>query len=418
MKKIGHIHLDAVGGIAGDMFVAALLDARPDLQIRVFDDIAALIPDDVGQAVLCQGLSGGIAARRFMLEETHPAHDSHAGHDHRDCQHHGHHEHSHDGSFAALVRRIEAACLHPGTGIQAVGILRRLAEAESKMHRVPVEEVHFHEIAAWDSLMDVVAAGSLVAALAGFSWSVSALPTGRGLVKTQHGLLPVPAPATAELLRGFSWRDDGAEGERVTPTGAAILAHLIDPGLSAHAKGRLLCAGTGAGSRDIPGLPNILRALVFQPPEAEAGDGGNEIVVLSFDIDDMSGEEIGIAAQRLRANEGVLDLGVGSRLGKKGRPVADFRLLVVPQFLAAVSRRCFAETSTIGLRWHIEQRLCLAREAVSVDHQEATLRCKRVARPDGTFTCKVESDDLESGDSLVERRRVKHCAERKGVGRQ
>ena len=129
--------------------------------------------------------------------------------------------------FPEIARLISSAKLHPGTADQAIAILRRLAEAESRMHRVPVDEVHFHEIADWDSLMDVVAAGSIAAALAQCSWSVSDLPRGDGLVRTRHGLLPIPAPATVELLRGFRWRDDGVGGERVTPTGAAIVAHLV-----------------------------------------------------------------------------------------------------------------------------------------------------------------------------------------------
>ena len=127
-----------------------------------------------------------------------------------------------------MVARIEAAPLSSGTAAHATAILRHLAEAEAAIHHVPVNEVHFHEIGDWDSLMDVTAAGSVAAALEGARWSVSALPRGDGLVRTRHGLLPVPAPATAWLLEGFTWRDDGIGGERVTPTGAAILRHLVE----------------------------------------------------------------------------------------------------------------------------------------------------------------------------------------------
>lgn len=258
MTEYGHIHLDAVGGVAGDMFVAALLDAIPDLRQRVFADLAASLPMHCGSPTLSEGLSGGIAACRFALYEAHENHhagDGHAGH-----------SHDHAVFYPEIASRIASTKLHPGTAEQALAILRRLAEAESRTHRVSVDEVHFHEIADWDSLMDVVAAGSIAAALAHCSWSISELPRGNGLVRTRHGLLPVPAPATVDLLRGFRWRDDGIGGERVTPTGAAILAHLVEANQVAAACGTLCASGTGAGTRELDGMPNILRALVFASP--------------------------------------------------------------------------------------------------------------------------------------------------------
>ena len=126
-----------------------------------------------------------------------------------------------------MVGRIRTAALADGSAEQAVAILTLIAGVEAAIHQVPIEDVHFHEIADWDLLLDVVAAGSIAAALPAARWTVSPLPRGGGLVKTQHGLLPVPAPATAALLTGFAWRDDGVGGERVTPTGAAILRHLV-----------------------------------------------------------------------------------------------------------------------------------------------------------------------------------------------
>ena len=258
--------------------------------------------------------------------------------------------------------RIRAAALSPGTAEHAVGILTVLAEAESHIHGVPVEEVHFHEIADWDSLMDVVAAGSIVAALPGAGWSVSELPLGGGFVRTRHGLMPVPAPATARLLDGFAWRQDGVAGERVTPTGAAILRHVGARGRPPG--GRLLGAGAGAGTRELPGRPNILRALVFETTGTAVAP--EAVAVLSFDIDDMTGEEIGVAAERLREVEGVLDLSFDARFGKKGRPLHGFRLLVAPEAVEDVAERCLVETSTIGLRWRIETRRVLERRQSTV----------------------------------------------------
>lgn len=431
-----HVHLDAVGGAAGDMFVAALIDAFPELRSRVLADLAAVMPACAGTPRLEEGVSGGISALRFALvaDHDHPhdhphdhghdhphdhAHDHHDhGHDHHHDHAHDHHDHGHTHShpdadaapvrFPEIAARISAAALSPGTAAEAIAILRRLAEAESRMHRVPVDEVHFHEIADWDSLMDVVAAGSIAAALAGATWSVSELPLGGGTIRAAHGRLPVPAPATAEILKGFLWRDDGVFGERVTPTGGAILAHLAPAG-GVRRCGALKAVGCGAGSRDLPGVPNILRALVFAPGAAAPGTG-DAVTVLGFDVDDMSGEEIGVAAERLRALSGVLDVSLGARVGKKGRPLTDFRILARPEAFEDVCEACFRETSTIGLRWRSEERRVLARAAESAMVEGVALRRKRSERPGGA-SVKVESDDLAGLGSLAQRRKAARLAE-------
>ncbi|HEV2674729.1 MAG TPA: LarC family nickel insertion protein [Aliidongia sp.] len=396
------IHLDAVGGIAGDMFVAALLDAFPDLRDRVLADARAVLPDGYG-ARLIESRNGALRGLSFGLAE--PAHD-----------HEGHHHHGHEGgagSFLDMVGRIRSAALSPGTSEQAVAILTLIAEVEAAIHQVPVETVHFHEIADWDSLLDVVAAGSIAAALSGSHWTVSPLPRGGGLVETQHGLLPVPAPATVALLTGFAWRDDGVGGERVTPTGAAILRHLIGgEGSGATLSGRLAAVGTGAGTRTLQGIPNVLRALVFDAAPAPAPR--QRVTTVGFEIDDMTGEEIAVAADRLRAVEGVLDLTVGQVQGKKGRVMQSFRLLVRPDRTDAAIERCLLETSTIGLRVGEDQRVVLPRRLSTAEADGAVIGIKTVERAGG-WTLKAESDDL-AGDSLEARRRLKHLAER-GIDR-
>lgn len=414
----GHVHLDAVGGVAGDMFVAALLDALPMLRTRVFADIDAVMPDDVGRPLLSEGSSGGLAVRRFgLLPDKKEMASAPVSNRMRDDAH----NHSLPGRpldahrngtrLVDLNASINAARLYPGTAAQAATILRRLAEAESRIHQVPLDEVHFHEVGDWDSLMDVVAAGSISAALAGWTWSVSELPQGGGLVQTRHGLLPVPTPATAELLTGFRWRDDGCTGERVTPTGAAILTHLVaEPTKALPSWTRLICSGMGAGTQDLLGIPNILRAMVYAFDTHRADD--DDVIVVMFDIDDMSGEEIGIAADRLGAAAGVLDVSLGMRVGKKGRPVNDFRLLVVPTQLESVIELCLGETSTIGLRWHRARRHRLTRETGTLVVGGRTLRHKSVERPCGDRTVKVESDDLARVDTLAARRRLQVHVER------
>ena len=370
-----HIHLDAAGGIAGDMFVAALLDALPDLRERVLADLASVLPDGA-RPTLHEGTSQSLRCLRFGLAE--PVDPASAP----------------PSDYRGMIRLIERARLASGTAGHAVAILAILADAEAAIHRVPVDQVHFHEIGEWDSLMDVVAAGSIAASLSGASWSVSPLPLGGGFVASRHGRLPVPAPATTAILTGFAWRDDGVGGERVTPTGAAILRHLVGgerPDIL-----HLEAVGTGGGTRSLPDMPNILRAIVTREVVEPRGE---QVMVLSFEIDDMTGEEIGVASERLRALDGVLDLSTVTRRGKKSRPQESFRLLVWPDALEAVRIACLTETSTIGLRWHMEDRLCLPRESAERDG----VRIKRVDRPDGNVTIKAESDDL-TDDGLAARR--------------
>ncbi len=442
---MAHIHLDAVGGIAGDMFVAALLDAFPDLRDRVLADAQAVLPTGYegqlreARSGVLRGLGfglAGVATGRGHHGDDGDGHggDHHggeghhgagfAGADHHSADHHStdhpsndHHsaDHHHDhgaGSFPDMVERIRQAGLADGSAEQAVAILTLIARVEAEIHQVPIEAVHFHEIADWDSLLDVVAAGSIAAALPGTQWTVSPLPRGGGLVRTQHGLLPVPAPATAALLTGFAWRDDGVGGERVTPTGAAILRHLVGPdGGGSGPAGRLVATGTGTGTRTLPGIPNVLRALVFEAAPLTAPH--EDITILGFEIDDMTGEEVAVAADRLRSVAGVLDLTIGQLQGKKGRVMQSFRLLVQPDHADAAIARCFQETSTIGLRVAQEQRVVLPRRLGRTAADGIAIGIKTVERSGGPST-KAESDDL-AADSLEARRRLKRLAEREAA---
>lgn len=382
------IHLDAVGGVAGDMFAAAMVDALPRLKDRVAADVAAALAPVQGIPRFREGRSGAMRALRFGLEADQRATA-------REVE---------GGSFEGMSARIARSGLEAETARHAVAILRILAEAEARIHDVPVSEVHFHEIGDWDSLADVVAAGSIIAALGAATWTVSALPRGNGTIRTQHGLLPVPAPATCEILTGFPWTDDGIGGERVTPTGAAILKHLGAAPVGIGVPGRLVASGFGAGTRELNGAPNVLRALVFERTDAPSADS---VTVISFEVDDMTGEEIGVAAERLRTLPGLLDLSIGTRAGKKSRPMQAFRLLTEPHAAAGIAERCLIETSTIGVRLHEERRMVLRREHTAMDGG----RVKTVTRPDGTQTVKAESDDL-TGESLATRRKMRQHLER------
>lgn len=433
-----HIHLQPLGGIAGDMFVAAMLDAFPEHREQVFADIFAVLPEGLGEVRLTQVLKKGISALHFSLDESSPT-DAPAGleldpavsakvgaveqakasyrnvraptNTFRSPNRHGH---SHDDAivsdYGGIKKLIESARLSGSTTTHALAILEILAQAESAIHGVPLEKVHFHELAAWDSLMDVVAAGSVISAIGEAMWSISALPLGSGQVKTQHGLLPVPAPATLRILEAYPWRSDNTPGERVTPTGAAIVRHLVPrENLSIKPEGTLLADGYGAGTKNFAEIANILRVMVFdRAPKESLNETRKTVAVVQFDIDDMTGEEIGIAAERLRREKGVLDLLLIPAQGKKGRPVTMFHLLVDPILLERCCNLIFLETSTIGLRSSVMDRIVLPRDERRTDEG---LRFKEVRRPNGEVTAKIESAELESTTGLASRRQIKTAAE-------
>jgi hypothetical protein len=397
------IHLDVVGGIAGDMFVAAMIDALPELTEPLLADLAQIAPDGRGAPAFVVGTSGGLRARRFGLTSPRPRTTAHA-HDHAGNDDHG-------TPYATLRATIDGSALPDETRRHALAILERLAHAEAHAHGTDVAHVHFHEIADWDSLLDIVAAGAIAVRLAGARWSASALPLGGGTVRTSHGVLPVPVPATVEILRGYPWRDDGVAGERLTPTGAAILRHLVPPERcgTSPGTGRLAGVGLGAGTRELPGMPNVLRVLVM---ERDVAPGADRVGVIEFEIDDMTGEEIGLAGDRLRAVTGVLDVSVGYRTGKKGRPMAAFRLLVQPAAADAAADACFRETSTLGLRVREEMRRVLVRRELPTPDGDAGVRVKVAHRPEGERTAKAEHDDVARLDSLDARREARQAAER------
>jgi len=392
------IHLDLVGGIAGDMFVAAMVNALPGLRAPVLAALEAVRPAGAPPPAFGVTANGGLRALSFGLETSHaaPAHDGH-------------------GSGYAMIRdEFALAPLDAVVRRHALALLDLLADAEARVHGIARNEVHFHELADWDSRMDVVAAGAIAAALDGAQWSASAPPRGGGTIRTAHGVLPLPGPATARLLEGYPWRDDGIGGERVTPTGAAILRHLVPPEAcdAANVSGRLLAQGFGAGTRMLPGVPNVLRVLVFEQRQAIA----DELVTLvEFDVDDMTGEELALAADRLRAVAGAIDVSVGTRTGKKGRIVADFRVLARIGATDLVADACFAETSTLGLRLCEERRRVLPRHEVGIDAAGVHLRVKIAHRPDGTTTAKTAHDDVAGSPGLAARRRLRVAGEAKAL---
>lgn len=382
---IAHIHLDPLGGIAGDMFVAAMLDAFPELADGTIAAMrAAGLPAD-WKLGLAGGQRKGLAGKHLEIVPPDPALAA-AG----DLS-------PHSKSYQAIRALIEAAPLAPAVQARAVDILTIVGEAEAKVHGVGLDRVHFHELAGWDSLADVVGAAHLIESLAGATWSIGVLPLGGGRVETSHGPLPMPGPATVEILRGFVLIDDGIMGERVTPTGAAI-AKSLQPGFATLNPARALAGtGTGLGSKDLPGIANALRLLAF----AEVGTAvGQDVVgVLEFYVDDQTPEDLAIALDRIAGDDGVLDVQQIAATGRKGRVGQAITVLCRPAALDAVAARCLQETTSIGLRLRLSERRVLAREAVAVAAGDRVLPAKRVRRPDGRRATKIEADALAAADA-------------------
>ena len=230
------IHLDLVGGIAGDMFVAAIADALPMLQPRIMDELAAIRPDGAAMPAFAAATQAGLRARRFGLPAA----------EYRVAPRRSRAEGT---RYLELRHCVEESRLTSSTREHALAIFALLADAEAHVHGTTTDHVHFHELADWDSLMDVVAAGCIAASLAGARWTASRLPLGSGQVRTAHGMLPVPVPATCALLEGYPWHDDAVPGERVTPTGAAIVRHLVAPSDCGgrSAAGRMVSIGCRRG---------------------------------------------------------------------------------------------------------------------------------------------------------------------------
>lgn len=366
-----HLHLDPLGGVAGDMFAAALMDAFPELESGL---LVALTEAELPALVRIertphrdQTLVGSQLTVTPVAPEAH-----------------------HHRSWRAIRDWLYAARLDPGVRDRALAIFALLAEAEGQVHGVPEDDVEFHEVGAWDSIADIVMAAWLIETLAA-TWSCEPLPLGSGRIDSAHGALPVPAPATARLLEGFPVHRDGVQGERVTPTGAAILRHLA-PSFSADRLAlKLRQSGTGFGHKTFPGLANALRVLAFEEPPRVVGRG--TVAVCVFELDDQTPEDLAVALERLRALPDVFDALQIAALGKKARMAVQVQILARPEALDIVLDAIFEETSTLGVRWRIEQRAVLPRSYDEAEVEGRPMRIKRAERPGGR-TLKAEMDDL------------------------
>jgi len=323
-----HIHLDPIGGMAGDMFAAAMLDYNHDWQVPLYETIrgSGLTPEL--EVCALQHNDGSLTGHRFKVKQpTGPV------------------EHHHR-RWRDIRERLHGSGLETAVKERAIAIFELLAEAEAEVHGSSIDEVTFHEVGAWDSIADIVAAAWLIERDGATTWSCSPLPLGRGRVASAHGLLPIPAPATALLLKGFPVFDDGVEGERVTPTGAAILKHLNPSFEPRMPPSVMLGRGYGFGTRTFPGFSNVLLVSLFDPQRSRSAD--SSVAVCEFEVDDQTPEDLAVGLERLRELPGVLDVTQAPVFGKKGRLAIHIQVLGEVSRINAILDHCLTETTTLG----------------------------------------------------------------------
>jgi len=413
-------YLDCFSGISGDMFLGAAVDAGVPLEKLQFVARNLGLQTDLVSRRLERG---GIAATKVdVLIQGHPdrpsrlddlhSHDhSHAHpHDHEHSHENTHHDHSHHNPPAPEsrphlhrglkeIREIIAhAAIAPAAKTFATRAFELLAQAEGKIHNKHPESIHFHEVGSEDAIVDIVCSAVAIEALAIDRWYCSSLNVGGGTVQCAHGLLPVPAPATAELLQGAPVFSSGIQKELLTPTGAAILRALevrYEP-LPAMT---ISATGYGAGVRDFPGTPNVVRLLVGESAQQSIPgwgiDAANTITVLEANLDDMNPQLFSYVQQKL-LNSGALDaFGVTVQM-KKGRPGILITVLAPPAEAERLTRILLTETTTLGVRMRQEQRSILDREHVTVQSPWGPIRVKLGLLQGAVVNCAPEFEDCRT----------------------
>src|ERR1700732_3720381 len=360
MKSVGIAYFDCFSGISGDMVLGALVDAGADLRV-IEAELRKL------------GLEGwSVSAekvKRGAISATQVKVDTSEGHHHR--------------GLSIILGRIDKADLAPPAAELARKIFTRLAEAEAKVHNMPAEEVHFHEVGAVDSIVDIVGAAIGFELLGIDEFACSALDVGAGQVKTAHGLLPVPAPATAELLRGAPVYTSGISRELVTPTGAA-LATTLSTRYAEIPEMTLRAVGYGAGSADFSEKANVLRILIGENASSDAGEHWDSPVsVIETNLDDMSPQIYGYLAEKALA-AGALDVFSTAVQMKKNRPGVLLTILCESTHTAKMMDLVFRETTTIGVRTYDVRRKVLDREVLRVETQFGEVRMK-ISRMNGSL---------------------------------
>ena len=387
--RIGY--LECFSGISGDMLLGALVDAG--VPFRSLEETAAAL--NVGARLEMRKVSrGGLAATKVdvITPDTPPAEPEHTHHEHEHQEHlsgasgvsalHHHHAHSHAAhrSLSAILEIIRSAPLSEAVKQRSMAAFQMLGEAEAAIHSMPVEEVHFHEVGAVDTIIDIVCSAAGAEALGVERWLASPLNVGSGTVVCQHGTLPVPAPATLALLGSAPVYAAGEPMERVTPTGASLL-RMLDVQYAKLPPMRIVKTGYGAGGRETHGQPNLLRLLLGEQETTESA-ATQPIAVIEAVIDDSNPQVIAYVSEKL-LEAGAWDVYRAAVKMKKGRTGVQMTVLCRPDLVPALGDLLFRETTTIGLRWRLENKIALAREFVEVETSWGKVHIKIARLPEG-----------------------------------
>lgn len=359
---------DLIGGVSGDMFVAALLDAGLSLA-RLKSELKK-IPVLRFSLKTSKKTVHGIRAVRFevICGKNDPAR-----------------------SWNQIRLMIRQSKLHPGVKDTALKIFARLAEAEAKVHGIPVDKVHFHEVGATDSIVDIVGAAVAVHELKIEAFHFSPIPLGRGLTRTRHGPLPVPGPATLELLKGLPVKGIDVDDETVTPTGAAIVSAL-GKSFGAHSPMTVERVGYGAGQKEFVHRPNLFRVVLGSG--GEAGWKEESMLVIETNIDDMNPQFHDYVMDRLFA-AGARDVFLSPVQMKKNRPATLLSVIAEPKDRDELARILLDETTSIGVRFYPVGRVILNRSLENVKTRYGNVRVKVAELPGGTKRAAPEYDDLK-----------------------
>ncbi len=339
-----HIHIDLVGGLAGDMFLAAAIDAglvEPHEAQEVLQKVG-LGPVEVIIERVVRGAIEGTHIRFEGWDESKNA------------------DHRHLSTIRTMLGESD---LDEGVRERALEMFDILGRAESEVHGIPMERVHFHEVGAVDSILDFVAAAWIIEKVQA-TWSMGEIPVGTGTIETAHGTIPVPAPATARVLEGQKVVYRDVENEFVTPTGATILATVAD--LIGPRRGRIATSGFGCGTREVEGISNVVRLVVLAQDEQKTGAERDEVIRLVCEIDDQSPEILAYAGQKLM-DLGALDVVREAVQMKKGRLGTRLNVLCAAEKEEELVEAIFSETTTLGIRREKLERWTLRRSTRRVE---------------------------------------------------
>ncbi len=385
--RIGY--LECFSGMSGDMLLGALVDAG--VPFSVLAETALVL--NLGASLEMRKVSrGGLAAIKVDVltqgsgvrdqgsENAHSHEHGHAHHAHQTGAANHADSHALHRSLSTILSIIQAAPLSEKVKQRSARAFQLLGEAEAAIHSVPIEKVHFHEVGAVDTIVDIVCAAAGCEALGremGIArWLSSPLNVGNGTVKCEHGTLPVPAPATLALLGSAPVYAAGPQMERVTPTGAAVL-RMLDVAYGPLPAMRVMARGYGAGSRETPGEPNLLRLLVGEADDYVAREiaGTEPIAVIETVIDDSTPQLLAYVSEML-LEAGAWDVYRAAVQMKKGRTGVQLTVLCSPDLGPAMRELLLRETTTIGLRWRLENKMALARELAAVETAWGKVRIK------------------------------------------